>query len=173
MRATPLLAVVAVGLTVAGCGSGKSSKTTTTSTELTTTSTSAPATVVVNPPSGPPGTKFEFTVSSFKPGENATFDIDPPNGKRFSPGIKHPVTPNGTVTGSYVTNLSNVEGDYVVHAAGDQGSTAEGRFQVTARVSSGPGTTARAGRPGQTATTARLGTTATTARYGTTVTTAR
>ena len=144
-----LAAVVAVGMGPACGNGGKAAPATTT---RATTTTVAPQAVTVTPPSGGVGTVFTFAVQGFESGEHLHFEVVFPNGHTYV-GQSHPVTADGTYTAPYTATKGNPAGTYVVKAIGDQGSTAEGHFELTsgpAASSSGSTTTTKAGSSGST-----------------------
>lgn len=187
LRSVRALVLVAVAVTsmaaLPACGRGGGKKTTTTTAAPATTTTLG-ATLTVTPPSGPLGTTFIFNVEGFKAGESVTFEVDKPDGKKFAPGTAHPVSANGTVSppAQYKATKPDPAGQYTVVAVGNQGSQAQGTFEVGAAgastgastgVTAGAGAGASAGtgtRAGFTTTTLSR-TTQTTTRQATTATT--
>src|SRR6266516_4312471 len=87
-----------------------------------------PPQLTVAPPNAPPATQFKFTVISAKAGENVTFQIERPDGSKFS-GSPHAASQDGTVTASY-----NSSGDgprtYNVVATGDRRTTVQASYRV-------------------------------------------
>jgi hypothetical protein len=122
------VAAVAALLLAPACGGG--SKTATTTTTRETTTTVAPQKVVVTPPAGGVGTVFTFTVQGFESGEHIHFEVVFPDGHTFV-GQSHPVGQDGTYSAPYTATKGNPLGTYTVKAIGDQGSTAEGKFDLT------------------------------------------
>jgi len=124
-------------LALGACGGGQRATkspegTTSTSEQPSDTSTTvAGPTVTVTPDSAAVGTSVKLSVSAFQAGENAKFEIDFPNGKKFGPGPAHVVGPDGTASTTYAITAGNPPGDYVVKATGDKSSSAEGKFTVT------------------------------------------
>jgi len=137
--------VVVLGLLVTGaaCGGGKSKASTSTTSRATTT-TIAPLSVTVTPASGGVGTVFTFKVQGFESGEHLHFEVVFPNNSHTYVGQSHPVTADGTYTAPYTSTKGNPLGTYTVKAIGDQGSTAEGSFELT----SGPAATGGSGGTG-------------------------
>jgi hypothetical protein len=148
--------VLVLGLlvTAAACGGGKSKAASTTIPRSTTT-TIAPLSVTVSPGSGGVGTVFTFKVQGFESGEHLHFEVVFPNNSHTYVGQSHPVANDGTYSAPYTATKGNPLGTYTVKAIGDQGSTAEGSFELT----SGPAATGG----GSTATSNDAGTTTTTA----------
>jgi hypothetical protein len=146
--------VVVLGLLVTGaaCGGGKSKASTSTTSRATTT-TIAPLSVTVTPASGGVGTVFTFKVHGFESGEHLHFEVVFPNNSHTYVGQSHPVTADGTYTAPYTSTKGNPLGTYTVKAIGDQGSTAEGSFELT----SGPAATGGSGGSGSGSTTTTAG----------------
>jgi hypothetical protein len=115
-------------LVAPGCGGGTKKATTTTTRQ--TTTTVAPQQVIVTPPSGGVGSVFTFKVQGFEAGEHLHFEVVFPNGHTYV-GQSHPVAADGTYTAPYTSTKGNPVGTYTVKAIGDQGSTAEGHFELT------------------------------------------
>ena len=145
-------------LVTAACGGGKSKAATTTTVHSTTT-TIAPLSVTVTPASGGVGTVFTFKVQGFESGEHLHFEVVFPNNSHTYVGQSHPVTNDGTYAAPYTATKGNPLGTYTVKAIGDQGSTAEGSFELTSGpAATGGGTTATtSGSSGSTTTTSGSG----------------
>ena len=112
--------------------------TTTTTTVSTTTTvppttkplpTSASGRLTVSPGRGRAGTTFTFKVTGAQPTETVTFEIDSPNGQKFT-GPPHPTGPDGSVSASYFTQQVDPVGTYNVVATGNQGTSATASFRV-------------------------------------------
>lgn len=87
-----------------------------------------PPQLTVAPPDAPPGTQLKFTVVSAKAGENVTFQIERPDGSKFS-GSPHAASPEGTATASY-NSSGDGPGTYNVVATGDRGTTVQASYRV-------------------------------------------
>jgi len=108
--------------------------TTTVSTTTTVPSTTRPPTsasgrLTVSPGRGRAGTTFTFKVTGAQPTETVTFEIDSPNGQKFT-GPPHPTGPDGSVSASYFTQQVDPVGTYNVVATGNQGTSATASFRV-------------------------------------------
>ena len=108
--------------------------TTTVSTTTTVPSTTRPPTsasgrLTVSPGRGRAGTTFTFKVTGAQPTETVTFEIDSPNGQKFT-GPPHPTGPDGSVSASYFTQQVDPVGTYNVIATGNQGTSATASFRV-------------------------------------------
>ena len=88
-------------------------------------------TVTVAPPKGAVGTSFSLTASGFRPGEPMTFEVDPPNHKRFV-GPSHTAGPDGKVVSVYTPQPGDPPGTYLVKATGSRGTRAQSRVDITA-----------------------------------------
>jgi len=136
--------LVGLGLLVlaAACGGGSKSKADTTTTVRSTSTTVAPLSVTVTPTSGGVGTVFTFKLQGFESGEHVHFEVVFPNNSRTFVGQSHPVNADGTYAAPYTASKGNPTGTYTVKAIGDQGSTAEGSFELTSGApASGGGST--------------------------------
>jgi hypothetical protein len=130
MRRLPIVVICAVSLT--GCGIGQSAtKATTVPPPKATTTTVPPATVDVQPVSGPIGTSFQLAGTRFQSGEMVTFQIVFPDTKSFK-GPAHTASAVGAVTAVFRVTTGNPLGKYQVTAVGDKGTQATGAFDVTA-----------------------------------------
>ncbi len=87
-----------------------------------------PVQLVITPPSGNPGSLFQFELTGAKPQENVTFEITSPNGKFTGP--PHTVGADGVVKAAYRTEAIAVAGTYTVVAKGSAGTTAQATFTV-------------------------------------------
>jgi hypothetical protein len=112
--------------------------TTTTTVPATTavpTTSAAPTTaaagggLTVIPPSGRAGTVFTLKVTGAKPNESVTFEVDSPDGKKFT-GPPHTVGADGSVSASYFTQQVDPPGSYNVIVTGTQGTSARASFHV-------------------------------------------
>ena len=108
--------------------------TTTVSTTTTVPSTTRPPTsasgrLTVSPGRGRAGTTFTFKVTGAQPTETVTFEIDSPNGQKFT-GPPHPTGPDGSVSASYFTQQVDPVGTYNVIATGNQGTSSTASFRV-------------------------------------------
>jgi len=88
-------------------------------------------TLAVAPPRGPVGTPFTLTAGGLRPGEPMTFEVDPPNRKRFV-GPSHTAGPDGRVTSIYTPQAGDPPGSYQVKAVGSRGTRATANLVVTA-----------------------------------------
>jgi len=112
---------------------------TTTTTTVSTTTTVPPTTkpppnsasgrLTVSPGRGRAGTTFTLKVTGAQPTETVTFEIDSPNGQKFT-GPPHPAGPDGSVSASYFTQQVDPVGTYNVIATGNQGTSATASFRV-------------------------------------------
>jgi hypothetical protein len=91
--------------------------------------TSASGRLTVSPASGRAGTTFTLNVTGGQATETITFEIDSPNGKKFT-GPPHSAGPDGSVSASYFTQQADRVGMYTVHATGNQGTSTNGSFRV-------------------------------------------
>ncbi|MBV8692731.1 MAG: hypothetical protein JOZ37_10375 [Actinobacteria bacterium] len=142
-RGWGLIAALALAAAVtAACGNSKS-KSNTTTTVRSTSTTVAALSVTVTPSSGGVGSVFTFKVQGFESGEHLHFEVVFPNNSHTFVGQSHPVNADGTYAAPYNSTKGNPTGTYTVKAIGDQGSTAEGTFELTsgAPSSGGGGTT--------------------------------
>ena len=103
--------------------------TTTTAPSTTRPPTSASGRLTVSPGRGRAGTTFTFKVTGAQPTETVTFEIDSPNGQKFT-GPPHPTGPDGSVSASYFTQQVDPVGTYNVVATGNQGTSATASFRV-------------------------------------------
>jgi hypothetical protein len=103
--------------------------TTTTTLPPTTRSTSASGRLTVSPARGRAGTTFTLKLTGAQPTETVTFEIDSPNGNKFT-GPPHPTGPDGSVSASYFTQQVDPVGTYNVVATGNQGTTTTASFRV-------------------------------------------
>ncbi len=108
--------------------------TTTVSTTTTVPATKPPPTSIsgrltVSPARGRAGTTFTLKVTGAQPTETVTFEIDSPNGQKFT-GPPHPTGPDGSVSASYFTQQVDPVGTYNVIATGNQGTSATASFRV-------------------------------------------
>jgi LysM repeat protein len=87
-----------------------------------------PPQLTVAPPDAPPGTEFKFTVTSAKAGENVIFQIERPDGSKFS-GSPHAASQDGTVMASY-NSSGDGPGTYNVVATGDRGTTVQASYRL-------------------------------------------
>ena len=88
-----------------------------------------PAQVTVDPPIAPSGSPFTFSVTGTKAGEAITFEIDKPDGRKFS-GQPHTASPDGGVSAKYQSSGDD-PGTYTVVATGDRGTSVSGTYMVT------------------------------------------
>jgi hypothetical protein len=88
-------------------------------------------TLTVAPPKGAVGTSFSLTASGFRPGEPMTFEVDPPNHKRFV-GPSHTAGPDGKVVSVYTPQPGDPPGSYLVKATGSRGTRAQSHVDITA-----------------------------------------
>jgi LysM repeat protein len=98
----------------------------------TTTATTAAAGVsklTVAPADAQVGGVFTLNLSGAKPSEMIAFEIDSPDGRKFS-GPPHTATAGGTVTATYLTTEQDPPGSYNVIATGSQGTSARGSFRI-------------------------------------------
>ena len=126
-RLRSILAAALVAAAVASCGGGggKSKQSV-----ASTTSSALPrpvANILVRPSSGTVGTSFTLIGTGFKPGETVTFEIDFPDGKKFS-GQPHKATPDGALQTPYKATPGNPQGTYTVKAVGDMGTEGQNTF---------------------------------------------
>jgi LysM repeat protein len=91
------------------------------------------ATLAISPTVGPPGQVFSLTLSSAKPGETVTFQINSPGGASYT-GPTHTVPVSGVVAAGYATSGGDPSGQYKVIAKGNQGTSAQATFVVNASV---------------------------------------
>jgi LysM repeat protein len=108
----------------------------TTTTAPTTTAVPPPAKLVIIPSHGQVGTVFNLNLTGAKPTETVTFEIDAPNGRKFT-GPPHTVGPDGSVSTVYVTTQTDQPGSYHVVATGNQGTSATAGFGVDPTTVSG------------------------------------
>jgi LysM repeat protein len=109
----------------------------------TTASTSTVAGVpklAVSPAHGQVGAVFNLNLTGAKPGESITFEIDSPDGRKFT-GPAHTATAQGTVTATYLTTEQDPPGAYSVVAIGSQGTSARGSFQIDSTTAASTTTT--------------------------------
>jgi hypothetical protein len=144
-------------VTAAACGGGKSKSSTSTSLRSTTT-TIAPLSVTVTPPSGGVGTVFTFKVQGFESGEHLHFEVVFPNNSHTYVGQSHPVNADGTYAAPYTATKGNPLGTYAVKAIGDQGSTAQGSFELTSGPAATGGGSTATSNDARTTTTTKAGT---------------
>ena len=88
-------------------------------------------TLTVTPTSGAPGTSFTLTAGGFVAGEAMTFEIVAPNKTHFV-GPSHTVSPQGTVTTTYLPQTGDAPGVYTIVATGNEGTHAQGTLTITA-----------------------------------------
>jgi LysM repeat protein len=93
------------------------------------TTGAASGNLTISPASGRAGTTFTLKVTGAKPTETVTFEVDAPNGKKFT-GPPHPVGADGSVSASYFTQQVDPPGSYNVIAIGNQGTSAQASFRV-------------------------------------------
>ncbi len=129
MRRLAVLVMCAVSLTACGIGQSATKATTTVPPKVTTT-TVPPATIDVQPVSGPIGTTFQLAGTRFQNGEMVTFQILFPDTKTFK-GPAHTASAVGAVTASFRVTAGNPLGKYQVTATGDKGTQATATFDVT------------------------------------------
>ena len=103
--------------------------TTTTTLPPTTRATSASGRLTVSPARGRAGTTFTLKMTGAQPTETVTFEIDSPNGNKFT-GPPHPAGPDGSVSASYFTQQVDPVGTYNVIATGNQGTSSTASFRV-------------------------------------------
>ena len=151
-RAWGFGAAAALLLVAPACGGGSKSSAATSTTVRATTTTIAPLAVTVTPPSGGVGTVFTFKVQGFESGEHLHFEVVFPDGHTFV-GQSHPINGDGTYAAPYTSTKGNPTGTYTVKAIGDQGSTAEGTFELMSGAAA-PATTTTTAKSGATGTTA-------------------
>jgi spore germination protein YaaH len=101
----------------------------TTTTAPTTTAVPPPSKLAISPSHGHVGTVFNLNLIGAKPTETVTFEIDAPNGRKFT-GSQHTVGPDGSVSTVYVTTQTDQPGSYHVVASGNQGTSATAGFGV-------------------------------------------
>jgi LysM repeat protein len=89
------------------------------------------AKLTVAPAGSPVGGVFTLNLTGAKPAEMITFEIDSPDGRKFT-GQPHTASATGTVTATYLTTEQNVPGAYSVIATGSQGTSARASFRVDA-----------------------------------------
>lgn len=130
MRRLAIVVIGAVALTACGIGQSATKATTTVPPPKATTSTVPPATVDVQPVSGPIGTSFQLAGTRFKSGEMVTFQIVFPDTKSFK-GPAHTASATGAVSATFRVTTGNPLGKYQVTAVGDKGTQASGAFDVT------------------------------------------
>ena len=130
MRRLAVLVICAVSLTACGIGQSATKATTTVPPPKATTTTVPPATVDVQPASGPIGTSFQLAGTRFQSGEMVTFQIVFPDAKSFK-GPAHMASAAGAVTAVFRVTTGNPLGKYQVTAIGDKGTQASGAFDVT------------------------------------------
>jgi LysM repeat protein len=88
-----------------------------------------PAALVVSPAHAEVGNVFDIRVTGAKPSESVTFEIDSPDGRKFT-GQPHTAAADGSVTASYLTTQSNGAGLYTIIASGSKGTTVRSTFRV-------------------------------------------
>jgi LysM repeat protein len=88
-----------------------------------------PVKLVITPPEAQAGEAFGVNLTGAKPSETITFEIDSPDGKKFT-GPPHTASPDGAVTATYQTFPVDATGTYFVMAKGNQGTSAQAIFQV-------------------------------------------
>jgi hypothetical protein len=84
-------------------------------------------------------------VQGFESGEHLHFEVVFPDGRRPFVGQSHPVNADGTYAAPYSSTKGNPLGTYTVKAIGDQGSTAEGTFELTSGSAAPASTTTTSG----------------------------
>jgi LysM repeat protein len=97
-------------------------------TTTTTVVVGSPA-LVLSPSHAAVGNVFNIKLTGAKPGEAVTFEIDSPDGRKFT-GQPHIAAPDGSVTASYLTTQGNGPGQYTVIAKGNHGTTARSTFTI-------------------------------------------
>lgn len=88
-----------------------------------------PLALTVTPPDGQAGETFQLTVTGIKPSDAVTFEIDSPDGGKFT-GPPHTPSSDGTVGASYQTSFGDVAGTYHVIARSAHGTTVEADFRI-------------------------------------------
>ncbi len=101
------------------------------STTVTTAPPPNPLKLTVSPPDGQLGAVFTFNLSGAKPGESVTFQVDSPDGRKFT-GQAHTPGPDGKVTATYLVTEQNVPGTYAVIVTGSLADSVRGSFRVDA-----------------------------------------
>jgi hypothetical protein len=128
-RLRSILAAALVAAAVASCGGGGGKST---RSAATTSSSALPrpvANILVRPSTGNVGTSFNLIGTGFRPGETVIFDVEFPDGKRFT-GQPHKTTPDGAVQTPYKATPGNPAGTYTVRATGDEGTTGQNTFTL-------------------------------------------
>jgi hypothetical protein len=160
-RAAAAGALVGASVLGGACGGGGSKAPTTTTAPPSTTTTVPPATLAITPGSGPVGTTFAFALARATPGESVVFEIDYPNGRKFT-GPGHTAAPDGSVSASFIVTKGNPNGTYTVYGTGNKGTKAQATFTVgSPTATTAPAPTATTAKPAATSTTAKPATTTT------------
>jgi LysM repeat protein len=89
-----------------------------------------PPEVTITPNVAPSGQTLTFTLTGAKAGETVTFEINAPNGDKFT-GQPHTASQDGEATTSY-NSTGDDPGVYRVVATGDRGTTAQAPYLVRA-----------------------------------------
>ena len=89
-----------------------------------------PPEVTVTPNVAPSGETLTFALTGAKPGETVTFEINAPDGDKFT-GQPHVASQDGEATTSY-NSAGDDPGVYRVVATGDRGTTAQAPYLVRA-----------------------------------------
>jgi LysM repeat protein len=87
-----------------------------------------PLRLTATPGEGQQGDAFRINLQGAAPSETVTFEIDSPKAKYT--GAPHAALPDGTVTATYQTALTDATGTYTVIARGNKGTTARTRFTL-------------------------------------------
>jgi LysM repeat protein len=88
-----------------------------------------PASLVVAPAHAGVGNVFDIKLTGAKPSESVTFEIDSPDGRKFT-GQPHTAAADGSVTASYLSTQSNGVGLYTIIATGSRGAAARSTFRI-------------------------------------------
>ncbi|MDQ6696110.1 MAG: LysM peptidoglycan-binding domain-containing protein [Actinomycetota bacterium] len=87
-----------------------------------------PVALVVTPPRGAPGQRFQLDLIGSKPSEVIRFIIASPAGKHAGPA--HIASKDGAITTKYKTSPSDRAGTYKVVVTGNKGTKAQASFVV-------------------------------------------
>lgn len=87
------------------------------------------ATLSVTPANAAAGASFKLSLAGAKPAEVVTFEVDSPDGKKFT-GPVHTAAADGSVSASYITKAQDPTGTYQVVVNGRQGTQARAMFLV-------------------------------------------
>jgi len=90
-----------------------------------------PGQLVIVPVDALAGATFELDLTGAKPSQVVVFEIDSPDGGRFT-GPPHTVQPDGSASASYVTMPGDSPGTYRVQASGPHGVLARASFHLDA-----------------------------------------